>query len=166
MREVAYIGLGSNLGDGRQNLLKAWSLLGDHPRISLNALSPPYRSSPVGMVSEHWFINAVGRLATTLGAEELLRVMLDIEQGMGRKRVLGRDRIIDLDILLFGSKRLETAGLTIPHPEMHRRLFVLEPLSELAPWLTHPVLGRTIAALKQELLLQKPDQSVEKVSWG
>ena len=163
---VAHIGLGSNIGDGRRNLQFAWHLLGDYPQVSLRELSSPYRSSPVGMKSSFWFTNAVGKIATTLAAEELLESMLEIERRMGRRRMMGKDRIIDLDILLYGSDCFSTGKVTVPHPEMHRRLFVLAPLCELSPQLRHPKFGKTMAALKKSLLESQTEQSIEKISWS
>lgn len=164
MEEVAYIGLGSNLGDGLHNLLTAWQRLGMRPEITLLALSSPYRTSPMGMQSTSWFTNAVGSIATGLAPEELLQCLLEIEQGMGRRRELGQDREIDLDLLLYGSKVITGTGLSVPHPQMHKRLFVLEPLCELAADLPHPTLGRTMKELRQEMR-RDPDQSIQKISW-
>lgn len=164
MEEVAYIGLGSNLGDGRHNLQTAWHRLGILPGITLLALSSPYRTSPMGMQSSFWFTNAVGKISTCLTPEELLQCLLRVEQEMGRKRELGRDREIDLDLLLYGARVITIAGLTVPHPEMHTRLFVLEPLCELAADLLHPALDRTMQELRREVG-RDPNQSIEKFSW-
>jgi 2-amino-4-hydroxy-6-hydroxymethyldihydropteridine diphosphokinase len=164
MGEVAYIGLGSNLGDGLQNLQTAWQRLGLLPGITLEALSSPYRTSPVGMQSTFWFTNAVGRIETDLEPPELLQRLLRIEQEMGRQRGLGQDRQIDLDILLFGSRIIAVPGLSVPHPQMHKRLFVLEPLCELAADLRHPVLGRSMGELRDEMR-RDPGQSIQKSHW-
>ncbi|MEJ2690534.1 MAG: 2-amino-4-hydroxy-6-hydroxymethyldihydropteridine diphosphokinase [Deltaproteobacteria bacterium] len=164
MAEVAYIGLGSNLGDGLKNLQTAWQRLGLLPGITLEALSSPYRTSPVGMRSTFWFTNAAGRIKTGLEPLELLQNLLRIEQEMGRQRALGQDRQIDLDILLFGSRIITVPGLSVPHPQMHTRLFVLEPLCELDAELRHPVLGRSMRELRDEMR-RDPGQSIEKSHW-
>lgn len=165
MEEVAYIGLGSNLGDGLHNLLTAWQRLGMQPEITLLALSSPYRTSPVGMQSSFWFTNAVGRIATGLAPEELLRCLLRVEQDMGRRRELGQDREIDLDLLLYGSKVITDPGISVPHPQMHKRLFVLEPLCELDADLLHPALGRSMRELR-EAMPRDQSQSIQKISWN
>jgi len=145
----AYLGLGSNLGDGRRNLNAAWQRLGREAGIELLALSRFYRSAPVGMVSEHWFTNAVGRIKTNLPPDKLLGVMLAIELELGRDRSQGRDRIIDLDLLLYGDRIIDLPGCLVPHPDLAERLFVLTPLLELAPELVHPQLHRSIRELHQ-----------------
>ncbi|PID76154.1 MAG: 2-amino-4-hydroxy-6-hydroxymethyldihydropteridine diphosphokinase [Deltaproteobacteria bacterium] len=136
MGEVtAYIGLGSNLGDGRKILRSAWKTLGDAAGVELVALARPYRTAPVGMASEHWFTNSVGCLRTSLAPEELLSLLFRVEADFGRKRdetVPGyHDRSLDLDLLYFGELCLDTPRLVLPHPGITERLFVLVPLAEL-----------------------------------
>lgn len=143
----AYLGLGSNLGDGRRNLIAAWERLGRVKGIALEALSRPWRSAPVGIASEHWFTNAVGRIKTILPPDKLLVVMLAIELESGRDRSRGPDRQLDLDLLIYGEQVVALAGCTVPHPAMTERLFVLAPLLELAPDLLHPQLKSSIREL-------------------
>lgn len=146
---IAYIGLGSNLGDGPRNLSAAWQRLGREAGIELLTLSRFYRSAPVGMVSEHWFTNAVGRIKTNLPPDKLLGAMLAIELESGRDRSQGRDRIIDLDLLLYGDRIIDLPDCLVPHPALAERLFVLAPLRELAPDLVHPQLHHSIRELHQ-----------------
>ncbi len=167
--KTAYIGLGSNLGDSLQVLQQAWQTLGRRPGIHLAGLSGPYRTEPVGMISNHSFINAAGALQTTLPPGELLQSLLHVEDMFGRTRSAEKgqyqDRILDFDLLLYGDLLLEQGDLVVPHPELQRRLFVLYPLSEIAPEYTHPCLQRTVADLLAELA-RLPDQpGVEKVAW-
>jgi 2-amino-4-hydroxy-6-hydroxymethyldihydropteridine diphosphokinase len=167
--KTAYIGLGSNLGDSLQVLQQAWKTLGEQPGIHLAALSGPYRTEPVGMISNHRFINAAGALQTTLPPGDLLQTLLQVENLFGRIRSAAKghyqDRILDFDLLLYDDILLEQGDLVVPHPELQRRLFVLYPLSEIAPEYAHPGLQRTVAELLAELV-QVPDQpGVEKVSW-
>jgi 2-amino-4-hydroxy-6-hydroxymethyldihydropteridine diphosphokinase len=137
MAEVvkAFIGLGSNLGDGRVILQQAWQALADYPGILLDGLSSPYRTAPVGMRSSNWFINAVGRMKTSLAPEELLTILLTVEQRFGRNRdgkgTGYQDRSLDLDLLYFGDMVLSSDILILPHPRIGDRLFVLQPLMEL-----------------------------------
>ena len=159
----AFIGLGSNLGDGRRNLLAAWARLGQIPGVSLEALSNPYETAPMGMESGHWFINAVGRISTQLQAHKLLGGLLRIEVELGRDRTRTKDRPVDLDLLYYDDLVLDSADLVLPHPEIHNRLFVLVPLEELAPDLSHPLLGRTTAELRKKLAA--PDQTIIKTAW-
>lgn len=159
---LAFIGLGSNLGDGAANLLAAWQRLGEVADITTLRLSSPYRTEPVGMVTDHWFTNAVGELATILAPEQLLDAMLGIEASMGRDRSRTRDRAVDLDLLAYDDLVLETPRLIVPHPELANRLFVLAPLVELAPEWRHPVLGRTAKALMAGLT--HPEE-VERLAW-
>jgi 2-amino-4-hydroxy-6-hydroxymethyldihydropteridine diphosphokinase len=159
----AFIGLGSNLGNGQANLLAAWQRLGREPGVALGALSRPYRTAPVGMASAQWFTNAVGRVATELAPDKLLGVLLAIEIELGRDRAAGRDRTVDLDLLLYGATVREDSYCTLPHPELGNRLFVLAPLSELAPDLTVPGFGRTVRELCRAA--QEAGQLVERNEW-
>ncbi len=159
---LVFIGLGSNLGDGRQNLQKAWQRLGALSGVISLSLSSPYLSEPVGMDSEHWFTNAVGVLKTRLSPEELLDSMLQIEQGMGRDRSAGKDRSIDLDILYYDDIVCHTSVLELPHPELHNRLFVLAPMVELSPDHLHPVRQETTAQMRRQC---GPDQIIKQSTW-
>jgi len=170
---TAYIGLGSNLGNCRENLLQAWTRLGKVKGVRLLVLSSPYRSEPVGMESGNWFINAVGSLQTSLQAEELLAEMLAVETGLGRKRGLQgqpEDRTVDLDLLYWDDRVCTVPGMILPHPEMARRLFVLLPLAEIGPELLHPVLKKTSVEMLQECMANQPGtgpgSQVQKTSWA
>jgi 2-amino-4-hydroxy-6-hydroxymethyldihydropteridine diphosphokinase len=169
---IAYIGLGANLGNCRENLLQAWSKLGMVNGVKLLALSSPYNSEPVGMESENWFVNAVGSLETSLEPFELLREMFVVEKSLGRKRVLNgipEDRSLDLDLLYWGDKVSNDPMVTIPHPEIANRLFVLQPLAEIGPDVCHPVIQRTSAEMLQDLLEKQSEtglgQQVHITSW-
>lgn len=157
---LVFIGLGSNLGDGRANLRQAWKRLGGEKLTPLT-LSHPYRSAPMGMVSEHWFTNAVGVCETKLTPQALLDRLLATEAALGRDRTLGQDRVIDLDILYFDDLVEQGPTLTLPHPEIASRLFVLAPLNELAPDHRHPVTGLT----SREMLARLAGQTVERLAW-
>lgn len=159
----AFVGLGSNLGNGPTNLLIAWQRLGEVAGITTLRLSSPYRTEPVGIETEYWFTNAVGELATTLAPEQLLDAMLAIEAAMGRDRSRTRDRAVDLDLLGYDDLVVDTPRLTVPHPELVNRLFVLAPLVELAPEWFHPVLGRRASELM--VGLTHPEK-VERLAWS
>jgi 2-amino-4-hydroxy-6-hydroxymethyldihydropteridine diphosphokinase len=140
----AYIGLGSNLGAREDYLRRAIDLLRDDPAIEVVALSSVRETDPVGIVDQPRFLNGVAELETALGARELLGRLLAVEQELGRRRDGPRfgPRTIDLDLLVFGDEVIDEPGLTVPHPRLDERLFVLEPLHELAPDLVVPGRGR------------------------
>ena len=160
---LAFIGLGSNLGNGRTNLHEAWQRLGKTKGVTPLGLSSPYETAPVGMESEQWFTNAAGAIDTRLSAEELLATLLDIEHFLGRDRSKGCDRTVDLDLLLYDDLVLSTEHLAIPHPEMQNRLFVLAPLEELAPDHLHPLAERTIRQLRRQIT--DGEQQIRKGCW-
>ena len=157
---VVYIGLGSNLGEREQHLARACALLHQHPEIDVQAVSSLYHTAPVGVTDQAWFLNAVARLHTTLSPQSLLTVTQGTEQRLGRVATFRwGPRVIDVDILLYDSLQLHTPDLTIPHAAMHERLFVLVPLSELAPDLQLPSGVRI-----HDLLTMLPDHdSVQRV---
>ena len=140
-RVTSYIGLGSNLEDRVGNIRGAIDRMRVHKRIDVVAVSSFYETSPLQLVDQPNFINAVAQIETALGASELLSVLQGIEDGMGRSRVKRYGpRVIDLDILLFGDEVIDEPGLKIPHEKMDIRRFVLVPLCEIAPGAIHPVL--------------------------
>ncbi|MDH3392686.1 MAG: 2-amino-4-hydroxy-6-hydroxymethyldihydropteridine diphosphokinase [Desulfobulbaceae bacterium] len=160
---LAFIGLGSNLGDGRANLKKAWQRLGQQKGITPLALSSPYETAPIGMESQQWFTNAAGAIDTGLSPEELLAALLDIERSLGRDRSKGSDRTVDLDLLLYDDLILTSDKLAVPHPEMQHRLFVLAPMEELAPDHLHPTAQRTIRQLRRQI--STGEQQIRKEQW-
>lgn len=146
----AYLGLGSNLGNRRRNLITAAALLAERAGDVL-ALSSFYETEPWGFVSENRFLNAALALETSLSPFDLLRLTQTIEREMGRaaKSAQGiyHDRLIDIDLLLYGDEVVRSAELEIPHPHLHERRFVLEPLREIAPFLRHPLLEKNMEEL-------------------
>ena len=163
---LAAIGLGANLGDSLTTLQQAWIRLGRSTGIRLLALSSPYRTEPLDMESDNWFINAAGLLDTDLTAEGLLMRLLETEQEFGRVRVAAsghQDRTLDLDLIFYGARVIRHKQLHLPHPEMCRRLFVLAPLAEVCPDWTHPVLGSTVTEMRDRLSGEQ--QVIEKVQW-
>ncbi len=168
--KTAYIGLGSNLGNSLQILRKAWRKLGQEPAIRPAALSNPYRTEPVAMASRHWFINAVACLQTSMPPRDLLHALLATEKKFGRTRE-GKapgyqDRILDLDLLLYDDLVCQTATMTLPHPELHNRLFVLSPLCEIAPDCVHPLFKRTaMEMLTDHLAGARHHPVVQRISW-
>lgn len=151
-----YISFGSNLGDREENIKKAIELIGESPEIRIEKASSFYETEPVGDKAQDWFLNGVLEIETQLLPEELLSVLQEIEKELGRMReIVHGPRTIDLDILLFNDRIVDTPRLKIPHPLMYERNFVLIPLAEIVPEARHPVLGKSI----EELLLESPDES-------
>jgi len=158
--ESAYIGIGSNIGHKIDHCKKAISLMGKLEGCSVRLQSPFYRTEPVGVEGQDTFVNGVVCVDTDLSAVTLLKHLLKIETDMGRVRVKKWDaRVIDLDILLFGSRVINKPDLTVPHPLMHLRRFVLTPLLQIAPDLIHPVLCQSIRELAG--VLPENGQAVE-----
>jgi 2-amino-4-hydroxy-6-hydroxymethyldihydropteridine diphosphokinase len=157
--ERVFVGLGANLGDAATTLRQALLEIGTLPGTRVLAVSSLYRSAPLGAHGPD-FINAVAELATALEPEALLRSLQAIELDHGRRRPYpNAPRTLDLDLLLYGRRLLDAPALVVPHPRMHLRAFVLEPLAELAPELEHPRLG-PLAALRQ----RSAGQIVEKMT--
>ena len=151
---TAYLSLGSNLGDRLRLIQEAVAALTVEAG-PVTALSSLYETAPWGFSSPHRFLNVALALETTLSPETLLAVTQRIERDLGRthKSVAGRyaDRTIDIDLLFVGDAVLDTPALTLPHPRLHLRRFVLEPLCEIAPDLCHPLLRKSVSQLLAEL---------------
>lgn len=156
---ITYLGLGSNLGDRRRNIEGAIKLMAQRKNIKVREVSSLYETEPVGYEDQRWFINGVLKVETTLKPRELLEALKEIEEALNRKRDLRwGPRTVDLDILLYDDLKIEAQDFVIPHPEMHRRAFVLVPLAEIAPDLLHSVMGRSVS----ELLADLPQTKVVK----
>ena len=146
MASIAYIGLGSNLGHPRRRIARALRALARLPRSRIVAASGNYLSAPIGATEpQPDYVNAVAALRTELAPGAMLRQLRAIERRHGRRRQRGErrnaPRVLDLDLLLFGRRHLSQARLTVPHPRMHERAFVLRPLVEIAPTATIPGRG-------------------------
>ena len=158
-----YLSLGSNLDDRAANLNIAITGLAALGRVE--AISSFYETEPVGFAAQPWFLNCVVKLGTEKMPRQLLSGILDLERQMGRRRLEKKGpRIIDIDILLFGNSIIDTKELVVPHPAMHQRRFVLEPLIEIAPEVRHPVFKRTIRELRASLPPGQPVRRVENSS--
>lgn len=163
MTKTAYIGVGSNLGDKTDNCLEAIVRIDEISGCRVTAQSSFYRTQPVGVEGQDWYVNGVIVLSADISAQDLLKSLLAIEVDMGRERKRKWDsRIIDLDILLFGEEVISEKGLQVPHPLMHLRRFVLAPMVSLVPDLIHPVLGKSMA----ELLVDSPEKDQSVVPMG
>ncbi|MEO0949609.1 MAG: 2-amino-4-hydroxy-6-hydroxymethyldihydropteridine diphosphokinase [Cyanobacteria bacterium J06641_5] len=149
---TAAIGLGSNLGQSRQILVGAIATLSNHSAIEVTTRSPWYRTTPVGGPPQPDFLNGCALLQTTLVPIALLQVLLQVEKQFGReRRERWGPRTLDLDLLLYDDLILTTPELTLPHPRMRDRPFVLVPLAEIAPDWQHPVCNQSIRALRDGL---------------
>ena len=160
MLHTAFIGLGSNLEDPRSQLQRAFAELDGLAGTRLTACSSLYRSAPLGYPGQPEFVNAVAKIATALTPQALLQALLQIEREHGRERTFrNAPRTLDLDVLLYGDMQLHEHGLTIPHPQMHLRAFVLQPLLEIAPDAGIPGIGPARQAAQSCL-----DQILEKLA--
>jgi 2-amino-4-hydroxy-6-hydroxymethyldihydropteridine diphosphokinase len=146
----AYVGLGSNLGDRAQTVLDAVDVLRAEEGVEVAGVSSLIETDPVGFLDQPRFVNGVAALDTTLTAQALLALLLEVEQRFGRSREAvpaQGPRTLDLDLLLYGDTELDEPGLRLPHPRLHERAFVLGPLAELAPGLRIPGHGPVEALL-------------------
>lgn len=152
---IAYIGVGSNIGDRIGYVQQAHSLLNDIDGVTVLESSSLYETEPVGYKDQEWFINAVLKTETNLSAEELLNHCLRIENQLGRVRPSespkNGPRTLDLDVLFYDNKEIKTEIMEIPHPRLHKRAYALVPLLELDENLVHPVFNKTIAELHENL---------------
>lgn len=145
-----YLSLGSNLGQREEHLREAQARLGPVGRVV--KISSFYETEAVEFTDQPWFLNCAVEIETTMDAEQLMAAILRIEQEMGRRRVQKKGpRLIDIDILLFGDEVVCSNELTIPHPAMQERRFVLEPLAEIAPEVVHPIFKKTIREMLDAL---------------
>ncbi len=149
---ISYIGLGSNLGNREKMITLSMEYLNRTHNINITKRSSFYETEPVGGPPQGDFINAAIEVETELSPEDLLDKLQEIEVRLKRKRTIkDGPRTIDMDILLYDNIILNTDSLDIPHPLMHKRMFVLEPLTEIAPQLIHPVSGKSIIQLRNML---------------
>jgi 2-amino-4-hydroxy-6-hydroxymethyldihydropteridine diphosphokinase len=156
---IAYIGLGSNLEDPLDQLRRAFADIDKLPDTRMVARSSLYRSAPIGLLDQPDFVNAVAKIETALTPQALLQALLHIEHQHGRERTIrNAPRTLDLDVLLYDDMQLNEPGLTIPHPQMHLRAFVLRPLLEIAPDCMIPGIGAVAMAARQ-----CNDQQVERL---
>jgi 2-amino-4-hydroxy-6-hydroxymethyldihydropteridine diphosphokinase len=149
---IAYIGLGANLGERGQTIAEALRRLDGDERTRVLASTEPIETDPVGYEDQPRFLNAAAAVETARSPHELLELLFAIERGLGRVRGKGPrygPRPIDLDLLLYGSEVVDQPGLEVPHPRLHERRFVLEPLAELDPALVVPGRGRVSALLAE-----------------
>jgi 2-amino-4-hydroxy-6-hydroxymethyldihydropteridine diphosphokinase len=169
MNDIAYLSLGSNLGDRQKQLGSAIECLAHVGRVV--SVSSIYETQPVDVTDQPWFLNCVVALETDRLPEQLLNAVLTIEREMGRERTRKKGpRKIDIDILLYGEQIIHSPQLTVPHPAMHERRFVLEPLAEIASEALHPMLKKTVKELLTELrdsaVVRRIEPGNEEVSSG
>lgn len=160
---LAYIGIGSNLGDSPQLCKNAIRHLSQVPGVKLERVSSLYKTEPVidpparrqhleELKNQNRFINAVAEIRTNILPRSLLEVLMQIEKQMGRVRTYpGAPRIVDLDLLLYGQEVIQEQGLIVPHPQMHKRRFVLDPICEIASYVIHPGFGISMRGLRDRL---------------
>lgn len=148
----AYIGFGSNIDDRLNYITQALQLLLTADNVSLIKISSLYETEPVGYEEQGWFLNGVVAIETGLSVHELLPLLKKVERDVGRQhRARWRPREVDLDLLIYDQCSINTPNLTVPHPEMHQRSFVLVPFAEIAPTMLHPILGQNIRTLLSNL---------------
>jgi len=141
-----YLGLGSNLGDREGNIKKSILLLSEHCKII--KCSSLYETEPIGYKEQGWFLNGVLSIETSHQPMEFLKILHNIENNLGRiRRIKNGPRVIDLDLLFYGDEVICQENLIVPHPELHKRSFVLTPLAEIAPHLIHPIFKKSIREL-------------------
>ncbi|MGA3209948.1 MAG: 2-amino-4-hydroxy-6-hydroxymethyldihydropteridine diphosphokinase [Terriglobales bacterium] len=164
MKKTVYLSLGSNSGNRERNLRQAVECLG--PLGKVMEVSPIYETEPVGVGPQRWYLNCAVALRTELGPRQLLIRTRQIEKELGRRRMVSiaserkRPRPIDIDILLLGKVVLDSLKLVIPHPAMHQRRFVLEPLAEIAPRVRHPLLKSSVRQMRDAV--QTESQSTRR----
>ncbi len=144
-----YIGLGANIGNSRDTIAEALKRLNELPNLTVNTVAPLYRTAPIGYTEQNYFINTVAEVSTTLTPRQLLTALQQIENDLGRVRVMRwGPRTVDLDILLYGEQTILEPELQVPHPRMTQRAFVMVPLADLNP-------GLDIDGQKAQLLAQR-----------
>ena len=150
MKKTVYLSLGSNVGDRQGNLTRA---IAEMAKIgTVQKRSALYETEPMEVTDQPWFLNMAVELETELMPKQFIAAVLDIERSMGRKRTKKKGpRAIDIDVVLFGKSIIEMQGLMVPHPAMHQRRFVLEPMAEIAPEVRHPVYKKTMRELRDAL---------------
>jgi 2-amino-4-hydroxy-6-hydroxymethyldihydropteridine diphosphokinase len=158
MKHNVYLSLGSNLGDRARNLRDAIAAL-RKAGIDVTRISSMYETEPVDYLDQPWFVNMAVEAETELAPAALLQALRGIETRMGSKKLIAKGpRLIDMDILLYGDEVIDTPELQVPHPRMHLRRFVLEPLAEIAPTVRHPISGLNLS----QVLAQANDRSTVK----
>jgi 2-amino-4-hydroxy-6-hydroxymethyldihydropteridine diphosphokinase len=151
-QHVAYVGLGSNMGDRQATLSHALGELGAHPDVRVLAASSFFETEPVGGPPQGPFLNAAAAICTALSPQDLLGVLHVVESMFSRERgIRWGPRTLDLDLLLYEDEVIHEPGLDLPHPRMHLRRFVLEPLCQIAPDAVHPCMGRSVRSLLSDL---------------
>jgi dihydroneopterin aldolase / 2-amino-4-hydroxy-6-hydroxymethyldihydropteridine diphosphokinase len=149
---TSYIALGSNMGDKKNNIEMAIKEMGKSDMVRVVKVAPIYETKPVGYVEQENFLNCAIEVKTLMLPAELMSFLLNIEKVLKRERIIKwGPRTIDLDILLYDDAVTSTREVIIPHPRMHERLFVLEPLSSIAPYIVHPILNKRIIELRDQL---------------